>query len=314
MADVSRRRFLAGSAVAAGLSLSGSWPVFADERPMPRRAFGRTGVDVSLAGFGGVQVGRGGLSDEEGVALVHRAMELGIDYFDVAPSYNGGRSERRIGLALERDQRREKVFLATKTLRRDKKGAERELAASLKRLRTDRLDLWQFHALSSTRDTGSILDEKRGALAAGLAAQKAGRVRFLGITGHADPDVFVDALKRYPFDALLVPVNCIDPWHRSFEKTALPFANGKKTAVVAMKVFCSGRLPKRRIVGAEDCLRYTYGSAINTCIVGCSSVEEVELAAHVARNLKELTDKERDALRARTKKHSPGLEWYKRKD
>ncbi len=122
--------------------------------------------------------------------------------------------------------------------------------------------------------------------------------------------MFINALKRYDFSTLLIPLNCIDPHNRSFEEHALPFANEQKTGVIAMKVYCSGNLPK--YVGAEDCLRYTYALPISTCIVGCSSVREVELAVHVARNLEQLKDDERTTLLAKTKPHSPGLEWYKR--
>ena len=118
------------------------------------------------------------------------------------------------------------------------------------------------------------------------------------------------ALKRHDFDTLLIPLNCIDPHHLSFEEHALPFANEKKTGVIGMKVYCSGRLPK--FVGPEDCLRYTYGLPIATCIVGCGTVPQVELVAHVARNLKAMGEKERAALRAKTKRHSPKMEWYKK--
>ncbi|MHC4408219.1 MAG: aldo/keto reductase, partial [Planctomycetota bacterium] len=139
---VTRRRFLQGSA-AAGLGLAGSF-VFADERPMPMRALGSTGLKVSLAGLGCHPIGRGGLKEKEAVAVVRRAHELGINYFDTAPSYGSGRSETRVGKALKpvRDQ----VLIATKTLARDKKGALKELDESLKRLQTDRVDIWQFHA------------------------------------------------------------------------------------------------------------------------------------------------------------------------
>lgn len=280
---------------------------------MPLRALGRTGEKVSLAGLGCFPIGNQRVSDDEGVAVVRRAVELGINYVDTAPTYGHGASERKIGLALKRNKgMRGKIFLTSKTLKRGKKGALAELDASLKRLVTDHVDLWQFHALKSTRDMDGILAED-GALAAAEEARKAGKVRFVGITGHYDPAVFVDALKRHDFDTLLIPLNCIDPHHRSFEKTALPFANRKKTGVIAMKVFCSGGLPAKRIVDAETCLRYTYGLPIDTCIVGCASVKEVELAAHVARNLKVMDAEERAAARAKTKPHSPGLEWYKRK-
>lgn len=155
---------------------------------MPLRAFGKTGQKVSLAGLGTAQWSAGGMPVKRAGEIVRRAVDLGVNYIDTAPSYGGSHAER-----------------------------------------------------------------------------------------------------------------------------CLPFANRKGTGVVAMKVFCSGRLPADGIVGAEECLRYTYGLSIGTCIVGCTTVEQIELAAHVARNLKPLDDTDRAALLAKTKKHSPSLEWYKRK-
>jgi len=305
---LSRRTFLKGSA-AAGL-LSASWPAFAAERPMPLRDLGATGQKVSLAGLGTAEWGRG-LPEKEADAIIARAIELGVNYVDTAPSYGRAAAEEHLGRALR--GRRDKVFLTTKTLARDKAAALAELDESLRRLGTDHVDLWQFHALASTGDTDRLLRDG-GALAAGHEARGKGKVRFLGITGHADPAVFVDALERHAFDTLLIPLNCIDPHHRSFEETALPFATKKRAGIIAMKVYCSGRLVRDRIATAEECLRYTYGLGISTCIVGCTTVKELELAAHVARNLERMDDEERAALRARTKPHSPGLEWYKRKD
>ena len=137
------------------------------------------------------------------------------------------------------------MLVATKTQRFDAAGARKELETSLKRLRTDRIDIWQFHALRSDGDTKRILG-KNGALAAAKKAQEEGKVRFVGITGHYDPQVFVAALDEFAFDTLLIPLNCIDPHHRAFETSAFPHARKKKAGVVAMKVFCSGRLPGRR--------------------------------------------------------------------
>ncbi|MHC4548820.1 MAG: aldo/keto reductase [Planctomycetota bacterium] len=305
---VTRRAFLAGSAV-AGLNLAAPWPAFADERPMPLRALGTTGVKVSLAGLGTAQWGPRRVSDREAVRILHRAIDLGINYVDTAYSYGQGHSERRLGLGLKGD-RRDKVFLTSKTLPRDREEALAELETSLRRLQTDHVDLWQFHALKTKQDTARLLREG-GALEAGLAARKAGKVRFLGITGHEDPHVFVDAMQRHVFDTLLIPLNCIDPWHLSFEEHTLPVAVAKQVGVIAMKVYCAGALLRHKIVKAEDCLRYTYGLPIATCIVGCTRVEEVELIAHVARNLKTMDARERAAVKARTKPHSPELEWYK---
>ena len=274
------------------------------------RALGATGVKVSLAGLGTAQWGPRRVTDKEALRILHRAIDLGITYIDTAYSYGYGHAERRLGLGLT-EGRRDRVFLTTKTIPRDRASAERELETSLKRLRTDHVDLWQFHALASTRDTDGILG-KNGALAAGVAAQKAGKVRFLGITGHRDPHVFVDAMQRHGFDTLLIPLNCIDPWHRSFEEHTLPVATKKNVGVIGMKVYCSGNLVRKRVTAPEDCLRYTYGLPIASCIVGCTSVAQVELIAHVARNLVEMGKEERAALRKKTKPHSPNMEWYKR--
>ncbi len=275
---------------------------------MPLRALGNTGVKVPIVGLGTAELGRPDW--KVAVAVVRRAVELGITYIDTAPTYGRTRSEERIGIAL--GGARKNVFLTTKTLERKRDGALSELDQSLKRLRTDHVDLWQFHALRSDDDNDAIL-KKGGALEAGLQAQKDGRVRYLGITGHYDPTVFRNMLRQQRFDTLLIPLNCIDPWHRSFETTLLPYANYKNVGVIAMKVYCSGRLPKDSIVTAEDCLRYTCGLPAATTIVGCQSVREVELVAHVARNLKPMDGDERKKLRAATKPHSPDLEWYKRK-
>lgn len=307
--EISRRDFLAGSAAASlGLATGMAGPVFADEKPMPMRDLGRTGLKVSLTGLGCHPLGAAELADDLAVTVIRRAFELGINYFDTAWSYGPRHSERRLGVALK--GLRDKVLLATKTTQRDRKSAARELEESLERLQTDHVDVWQFHALTHRKDTDRILEED-GALAAGLAAVKAGKVRFLGITGHADPRVFVEALGRRAFDTLLIPLNCIDPHRLSFESIALPVANEKGVGVIAMKVFCSGRLVQQRIVKAEECLRYTYALPISTCIVGCATVAEVELAAHVARNLEPLAAEERKRVLEATKAHSPGLEWYK---
>jgi aryl-alcohol dehydrogenase-like predicted oxidoreductase len=309
MPGVTRRAFLAGSA-AAGFGLASSLPVLADDRPMPTRALGKTGLRVSLVGLGTAGLGRRRLEEKEAIAIVHRAIELGINYIDTAPSYNRTHAERRLGLALK--GARNGVVLATKTLKRDKKGALLELEASLRRLRTDHVDLWQLHALTTTKDTDLILGEE-GALAAALEAKKAGKVRFVGITGHFDPTVFTDALKRHPFDSVLIPINCIDPHHRSFEASVLPFALKRGVGVIGMKVYCSGNLVKVAGLRAEDCLRYTCGLPVSCCIVGCLHRREVELVARVARELEPLDEKERAALWAKTKPHTPHLEWYKRK-
>lgn len=307
---VTRRRFLRDAA-ASGVGLAAASSLaLGDDKSMPMRDLGKSGLKVSLAGLGCFPLGGGKVPEKQAIAVVRRAHELGINYFDTAESYGRGRSEERVGKALKGI--RDEVIVATKTLRYDKLGALEQLDGSLKRLQMERVDIWQFHALHSKKQMDQFLG-KGGGLEAAIEAKKAGKIRFVGITGHADPADFVDAMRRHAFDTLLIPLNCIDPHHRSFEEHALPVANKKKVGVVAMKVFCSGRLPAKKIVDAEACLQYTYGLPISTCIVGCDTVKQVELAAHVARNLKVLDEEARAALRAKTVEHSPKLEWYKRK-
>jgi aryl-alcohol dehydrogenase-like predicted oxidoreductase len=304
---ISRRAFLKTSA-AAGV-LGALRPAFAEERPMPMRVLGRTGEKVSAVGLG--TAGWGDLRDADADRMVGIAIDVGINYVDTAPSYGDGGAERHLGRALK--GRRDKVFLATKTLSRGREGALEELEASLKRLGTDHVDLWQFHALTTTDCTDRILRKGDGGLAAGEEARKKGLVRFVGITGHADPNVFVDALDRHDFDTLLIPLNCIDPHRLSFERIALPKAIERKTGVIAMKVLCSGQLLARKTVTAEECLRYSLALPASTCIVGCSTGRQIELMAHVARNLEPLDESERDKVREKTKALNPDVEWYKTK-
>jgi len=303
---ISRRTFLKASAAAGALGATSR--LFAEERPMPMRDLGRTGQKVSIVGIGTGEWDKG-LAETD--RMVGRAIDLGINYFDCAFSYGDGEAEAHLGRALK--GRRDKVFLTTKTLPRSRRGALQELEKSLERLGTDHVDLWQFHALTTTRDIDQILRDGDGALAGGIEAQQKGLVRFLGITGHNDPNVFVDALDRHDFDTLLCPLNCIDPHRLSFEQIALPKAVEKKTGLIAMKVYCSGRLVGGKIVTPEECLRYTLGLPISTAIVGCKTVEEIELVAHVARNLETMGEEERAKVREKTKPHSPDLEWYKKK-
>jgi aryl-alcohol dehydrogenase-like predicted oxidoreductase len=279
---------------------------------MPSRAFGSTGRRVSVFGLGSFYVGAAA-SDEEGKSVVLRALDLGCTYVDTAPSYVRGASERRVGLALA--GRRDSVFLATKTLERTRAGAKADLDASLKRLRTDHVDLVQVHCVRTAEDLDGVL-AKDGPLEALLEAKEKGKVRFVGVTGHEDPAVMRAAIERWPWDSVLLPLNPVDPHRRSFLEGALPAAVARKTARVAMKVFASGRLVAPGALAAEECLRFAYGLDVSCAIVGCATVEEVEVAARVAREASTLTEEERGALVARAKPFAGtpprGVEWYKR--
>jgi aryl-alcohol dehydrogenase-like predicted oxidoreductase len=309
---LTRRQVLGGAAAAgAGLALprlaAGEDPA---ATPLPRRAFGKTGFSSTVFGLGCFHVGAVG-SDEEGASVVRRALDLGCNYLDTAPSYVRGTSERRVGIALR--GRRDAAFLATKTLERSGAAARRDLEGSLRRLRVDYVDLLQVHCVRDAADLDAVLGEG-GPLPALVEARTKGLVRFIGVTVHTDPAVAKAALDRWAWDSILIPLNPADPHRLSFVDGALPHAISRGVARVAMKVFGAGRLVTgKQPLPAEDCLRYAYGLDVSTAIVGCASIAEVDLAARVASEQKALSDAERNALVARAAPFSGGaVEWWKR--
>lgn len=315
----SRRELLTGALGAAVVGASVSARAEADPppavpapvKPMPLRDFGATGLKVSVFGLGCFPLGS--LPDEdEGVRLARLALDLGCTYLDTAPSYAEGQSERRVGLAI-RGRARDSFVLATKTHTRTAADARRDLEGSLKRLGVEQIDLVQVHAVGDAADMERAL-AKDGPLAALEKAREEKLLRFIGVTGHRDPQVMRTAIERHAFDALLFPLNCVDPHHRSFVEGTLPAAVKRGLARIAMKVFASGKLPQLG-VDAGDCLRYAYGLDVSTAIVGCSTPEQVRLAADVAREARRLTPLEERALLAATLPHrGASTEWYKRQD
>jgi hypothetical protein len=308
--STSRRTFLAQAAgVAAAAGALGSARADPPAPAMPRRAFGKTGLSVSVFGLGCFPVG-GIADDAEAVALVRHALDQGCTYLDTAPSYSDGVSERRVGAAIK-GRPRESFVLATKTHTRTERDARRDLERSLERLGVQQIDLVQVHAVSDAADLERALAPE-GPLAALKKAREEKLVRFLGVTGHQQPAVLKAAIERFEFDALLFPLNCVDVHHASFVTGTLPTAVTRGLGRVAMKVFASGKLPQLGI-SAADCLRYAYGLDVATAIVGCSNREQVDLAASVAREARRLSADEERALHERTKPHQgTGTEWYKR--
>lgn len=309
----SRRTVLRGIASTALLAGLGA-PALADDDAagaMPSRAFGKTGRTVSAFGLGCFPLGSLA-SEREAVDVVLAALEAGCTYLDTAPSYRRGASEQRVGHALKAWGRRETLTLASKTTERSADGARRDLEGTLQRLGVSCLDLIQVHAIKDAEDLDRALDAKSGPLAALQAAKDEGLVKHIGVTGHADPEVMANAIRRHPFESVLIPLNCVDPHRLSFVKGTLPVAVEKGIARIGMKVFASGELVRRGIE-AEHCLRYAYGLDVSTTIVGCSSVEEVALAARVAREAKPLDAEATAELLGRTAEHQgKPVEWYKR--
>lgn len=316
---LSRRRLLGGAlAVGAGALLRGQAEAAPEVKKLaiPTRAFGKTGRTVTVFGLGCFYVG-GAPNDADGADVVRRALDVGCTYFDTAPSYHAGASERRVGIGLE--GRRKDVFLSTKTLERNGALARRELEASLKRLKTDHVDLIQIHCVRTAADLASVLAPD-GPLVALRRAKDEGLVKFIGVTGHEDPKVMKASIETDAFDSVLIPLNPVDLHWASFVDGTLPTAVTKGIARVGMKVFASGRLvrpadAKAKGLAAEDCLRFAYGLDVSAAIVGCSTTAEVDTAAKVAAEAKPLDAAARAALIEDAKRFTgnsgAGVEWYK---
>jgi aryl-alcohol dehydrogenase-like predicted oxidoreductase len=268
-------------------------------------------MEVGILGLGCFYLGsvRDGKAAE---GVIRRAFDLGVNWFDTAPSYNQGVSEERVGRALRGV--RDRVFLATKSTRRSGEAAAAELEGSLRRLGTDRVDLFQFHALRSDADAAEIFGEG-GAHEAILAAKKAGKVRHLGFTGHYDPAVLARVCRERPVETVLLPLNAVDPHERSFETGTLPAARERGLGVIAMKLFASGNLVDDPALSPapEECVRYSLSLPVSAALAGCSTVEELERDLACAKTFVPLPPAEREALLARTRPFvAKRIEWYKR--
>jgi len=276
---------------------------------IPRRPLGRTGHDATLFALGGEGVLRTFGRDREAAAIIHRALDLGVNYCDTSPAYAG--SVDYYGASL--GERRNEIFLASKTHDRTRDGSLRLLDDSLKRLRTDRLDLWQLHDLRTPDDLRRIF-AKGGALEALLQAREEGRVRFLGLTGHQDPAILLDAMSRFDFDTVLVALNAADVHRLSFAESVLVDAAKRGMGVIGMKVYAAGALVRAGLP-ASDAMRYVLGlPGVSTVVIGCSTPEEVEENVRIAREFRPFDDLERLHLEARTRLHAHHFTSYKRPD
>ncbi|MGD8362797.1 MAG: aldo/keto reductase, partial [Gemmatimonadota bacterium] len=207
--------------------------------PMPERPLGRTGHDVRLFSLGGQATLERPDTDAESEAIINRAIDLGVNYLDTAAAYGRGISQTYIGRVMA--TRRNEVFLATKTHNRTRDGSLELLEQSLELLQTDHLDLWQLHNISQMEQLDQIFADD-GAIHALLQAKEQGIVKNLGITGHANPDVLLEGLRRFEFDTILMALNPADKYHRPFLDRLLPEANRREMGVIAMKIPARGRI------------------------------------------------------------------------
>jgi aryl-alcohol dehydrogenase-like predicted oxidoreductase len=280
----SRREFLKLGAAGFGAIAASQWlpslrAVWAQPHAIPTRPLGKTGVSVTILGLGGEGALRSWGRDREAVAIIRRALEHGITYCDTAPAYSGSQDYYGQALGAYRD----KIFLASKTHDRTRDGSLRLLEDSLKRLRTDHLDLWQLHNLN-TLDELDMIFGKGGAIHALEQARREGLVRFFGVTGHYDPAVLAEAIRRYPFDTVLAALNVADRHRLSFIDQLLPVAGERGAGVIGMKVFAKGRLLRRDPgLTVSTALRYALSQPISTAIVGFGSIAELDEVVETAR-------------------------------
>jgi aryl-alcohol dehydrogenase-like predicted oxidoreductase len=293
--EITRRTFLEAAALASGGAL------MAQGNEIPKRPLGRTGVQVSALGLGGFHLGA---AQDLNAAkrIVDEAIDAGVNFFDNAWEYHEGRSEEWMGQALK--GKRDRVVLMTKvcTHGRDKRVAMDQLEQSLRRLQTDHLDVWQIHEVVYYDDPDLIF-AANGAIEALTAAKQQGKVRFVGFTGHKDPQIHLKMLSHdFPFDTVQMPLNCFDASFRSFETHVLPELNRRGIAPLGMKSLGgSGEMVKQGAITAQEGLRYAMSLPVAVTISGIDSIDVLHQNLEVARGFQAMSAAEMQSLRERAR-------------
>ena len=301
---MNRRHFVGGAAalLSAPLSFAGT------RNGIPTRKFGKTGAELTIVGQA---AGRFPLCTfEEAVAVTRRAYDLGINYFDNAYGYWNGRSEEAYGEAMK--GWRKDIFLTTKSQDRTRAGAMKQLEESLRRLKTDYVDLWQIHSIQELEELDRIF-APGGAIEAFAEAKRQGKARFIGFTGHRDPHVHAAMLKRgYPFDTILMPLHAADPAYLSFEKIVLPEAIRQGLGIQAMKTTANAKLLS--IFNVRQCLEYVLSlPGVAAATLGATTIGQIEDDVRIAKSFKPLDAAMMSSLRERAAKiQAPGFEDWKR--
>jgi aryl-alcohol dehydrogenase-like predicted oxidoreductase len=301
---VTRRQFLETSAGAAILAGFPSYiPAAEAKGEVPHRVLGRTGEKISAIGLGGYHLGKPELQDSESFRIIRAALDNGINFLDNCWDYNGGESEIRMGIAL-RDGYRQKAFLMSKIDGRTKAAATSQINESLRRLQTDRVDLLQFHEVIRDTDPDRIF-AVGGAMEAVLEAQKAGKIRFIGFTGHKSPDIHLKMLATarehaFTFDAVQMPLNVMDAHYESFEKKVLPVLVKNDIGVLGMKPMGDHIILESKTVTPVECLHYAMNLPTSVVITGCDSMQILEQALGAARSFRPMNSNEVAALLAKS--------------
>jgi predicted aldo/keto reductase-like oxidoreductase len=245
---------------------------------------------------------------DQSIRIIHRAIDLGVNYIDTAPRY--GESQKHIGEVMA--SRRTEVFLAAKTHDRSRDGSLRLLEESLKTLQTDHLDLWQLHSVGEQEDLDLVFG-RDGAIEAFQKARDEKTVRFLGIAGHYDPAILVQGLKRFDFDTILMALNPSDPHHLSFQEELLPLANEKNMGVIAMKIPARGRVFRPDgVTSMKDAMRYVLTKSVSTVIVGCDTLEQLEENVRIAAEFEPMSTEEMTRVEELTKSYWPVASFFKK--
>ncbi|HTC94939.1 MAG TPA: aldo/keto reductase [Terriglobales bacterium] len=288
---------------------------------MPTRNLGKTGYRVGIFGLGGQAAIDKAKNETLAPQMIHRALELGVNYFDTSAIYGGHDrwSERHLGQALKGN--RDQVVIATKTKERTRDAALKDIEVSLKLLDTDHIDIWQLHDVGIQEDVDQIFG-KGGAIEALVQARDQKLVRHLGVTGRFRPEALIESIRRFPFDTILMAVNAADKYYYSFEKELLPLAVEKQMGIIGMKVMARGRIlsswtpppvdqQKHSWEGSgaittvpgtltkQETFFYNLSLPISTAIIGCDSVEQVEECAALARSFTPLNQAQMTALEAK---------------
>jgi predicted aldo/keto reductase-like oxidoreductase len=274
---------------------------------LPKRPLGKTGEEISILGLGGEGILRTHDREEEAVALIRRALDLGITYFESARAYAS--SESYYGMALQ--ERRRDIFLASKSHERSGDGALKHLEVTLKNMKTDFLDLWMIHDVRSPKDVEQIF-APRGAIKAFEAAKRNKLARFIGISGHRNPTILSRAIDLFPFDVVLMPVNPAEPHYWSFLEAVLPKAVDKGMGILGMKTLSRGVCA--RIFGDESVetfLRFALTQSISAAVVGCETIDQLEMDVRIARSFQPMDQQEQNVLINRVKSYAREMMYYK---
>jgi aryl-alcohol dehydrogenase-like predicted oxidoreductase len=295
--------------------LAGSLRADANEERngIPYRTLGHTGEKVSCIGMGGFHLGKKELSDSDATKLIHSGLDQGLNFLDNSWDYNKGESEVRMGKALKEGGYRQRAFLMTKIDGRTKESAAEQIDESLKRLKTDHVDLLQFHEVIRYEDPDRIF-APGGAIEAFLDAKKAGKTRYIGFTGHKDPHIHLYMLTvadqhGFRFDTVQMPINVMDAHYRSFGELVVPELVKRNIGVLGMKSMGDSVILKSKTVSAMECLHYALNLPTSVVITGIDKPEILDQAIQAARTYRSVSKEDLTAILAKTKAAAANGQW-----